>query len=345
VMLCDKESGCLLDEAETVLSIVYPDKPAVDVWTVLRKTTEVTVNVGQYSDFSTQVKPSSHISFKQTQKIEAPDWDHLYEEDADIDFQISADGKSITSLEIETISYYIGNIDGSKKVPRKLSSGFRYKYKNLMLKIVQDETSTKSARVSYYQDFSGTVQQAYEQEGRLVWGRVGKAIHEQLGSVHFSMSSEVTSRKMDQIEKNHKEKAQEEKKVVDASLGGLVYEGPFATETPFKAKIIIHVGKDGRTISGTFNGQADIKKGKSKMVLDGEFTGSLVGNGHFEALVSSSTMTPFKKTAGKWWPYVLDAKRFPPGSKLIGELQGNKITGDMQIEKKRAFKWSAELKE
>jgi len=355
VLLCDRDSGCVLDEAKADLTVVYPDKPPLDAWVVLKKTSEVVVEVEHLYYFYKKMKTSSKMSFQLKKKRKVPDWNQLYEDLIEVTLQIAADGKSITHLEFEIISYYIGSLDGSEKGVRKLADGTRYHFSNLQSLSIRDETSTQEARVTYRADSPGTIQMAnVNNDGQLNWGKVMTCgninkfpqvkSHIPTLLVYFSMSSEEAQKKVAKTIDIRNEKKEVRKQATAKSLGGLIYEGPFATKTRFKAKITINVGNDHTSVSGNFKGETIIKKGKSKAVLEGEFLGSIGLDGRFEARITSGSIIPWSMKDGAWWPRVLQAKNIPSGAKLLEKLQGETISGDMVVRKKHGYQWTAKLK-
>lgn len=324
------------------------DKPPVDVWAVLKKTTRVSVSTEPAAfNYYGRVGASSSVTYQSTY---TPSHDPGRKYVTDVVIKISSDGSRIKELRFDTVDTFEGKLDG----------GSRYVFHNLKLSNLQEETSTEAASATYrmYSQQLGTYQQAWVRDGQLTWGEVmpcgdirsnrkAKA-HLPPVFVYFGMSQKISQKKVkkkvDKIKKSQKKKKEEEKKALEVSLGGDVYQGAFATDTPFKAKITINVGKDGFSVSGTFAGNAVIKKGKSKATMSGKFTGFLNASGDFETKDLSGSITPWKiNVKGNWYPIVLSAKSFPSKAKLVGKLHQDVLSGDMLVGKKRGYKWSATL--
>ncbi len=325
----------------------YSDKPPVDVWAVLKKTTRVFVSTDPAAfNHHARVGASSLVTYQSTS---TPSHEPGRKYVTDVVIKISSDGSRIKEVRLDTVDTFNG----------KLSGGSKYVFHNFKLINLQEETSTEAASARYRIDGNeyGTFQQAWVRDGQLTWGKVipcGDVRSNRKMKTHlppifvsFEMSHKIGLKKVkkfiDEKKKSQKKKKEEEKKALEVSLGGDVYQGAFATDTPFKAKITINVGKDGLSVSGTFAGKAVIKKGKSRVTMDGKFTGSLKTSGDFEAKVLSGGMTPWKITKGKWYPRVLSVKSFPSDAKLVGKLHQKVLSGDMLFGKKRGFKWSATL--
>lgn len=323
------------------------DKPPVDVWAVLRKTTRVFVSTDPAAfNHHARVGASSLVTYQSTS---TPSHEPGRKYVTDVVIKISSNGSRIKEVRLDTVDTFKG----------KLSGGTKYVFHNFKLINLQEETSTEAASARYRIDGNeyGTFQQAWVRDGQLTWGKVipcGDVRSNRKMKTHlppifvsFEMSHKIGLKKVkkfiDEKKKSQKKKKEEEKKALEVSLEGDVYQGAFATDTPFKAKITINVGKDGLSVSGTFAGKAVIKKGKSKMTMDGKFTGSLNASGDFEAKVLSGGMTPWKIAEGKWYPRVLSVKSFPSDAKLVGKRHQNVLSGDMLFGKKRGFKWSATL--
>jgi len=305
------------------------------IWPELKKTAVTSITYGPFQ-YRANVGASGNISYEFKGTLT-----EILSYSGNVQITMSADGKSIKQVIIESISMEGGETLGKTK----------YNFKNLALYSLDKETNTQPV-TGYYtisdatsnqaNNYSSTQQFARLVDGKWVWDKVIES-SPYSPRIHFYMD-EATIKQKDEAEmaqrKQNKKESNARKK---AASDGYFYTGSMGKEEGFEGTIQINIGKDNKSVSGKFECKKEKQKDDKtiRFIIDGEFLGAFnPETGKLEAKITKgSTFTMIKKD-GKWNAGGVPAS-ISNKIKIMGHLEGKKMIGHMEKSGEKTFAWSA----
>lgn len=317
-----------------------------EIWDIMRTTPNLSVDFPLRS-FKATVSPAAVITFPVRYTSDT----YLVEGKGSLHF--SADGKQINELVIKTTTTDPKSGEVLQKDEKQLGPFTVY--------AADKETETQRSHLYYTmpwenRDIFGSVKSSIRDVSARDDGscckygafterpavNITRADAEAKTYIHFYMTDEAIEKKETLAKRLHQEKKQRQEAVGKAAAAGTQWAGPFGAEEQFDGTIKLDVSTTEKVVSGSFRG-VHMEGKERKHILSGEFQGVInPKSGEITATIIKSSMSVFRLDKGKWYPASLVPQDLAKETRVLGTLDGNSITGYLEIDGKKGFAWSAQ---
>lgn len=317
-----------------------------EIWDIMRTTPELTIDM-PINSFRATVSPAAVITFPVKYTINT----YLVEGKGSLHF--STDGKQINELLIKTTTTDPQSGEVLQKDEKRLGPFTVY--------AADKETETQRSHLYYTiswdnRDIFGSVKASTREVSARDDGscckygafteraaeNITRADADAKTRIHFRMTDAAIEKKEALNKQLYQEKKQRQEAVGKAAAAGTQWAGPFGADEQFDGTIKLDVSTTEKVVSGSFKG-VHMEGEDRKHILSGEFQGVInPKSGEITATIIKSSLSVLRLDKGKWYPASLAPQDLAKETRVLGRLDGNSITGHLEIDGKKGFAWSAQ---
>jgi len=327
---------------------VNADRTALsgEIWEIMKTTPNLNIDTPLRS-FKSTVSPSATIGFPVSYQVS----DYNVEGKGTLRF--SPDGRQISEMLITTTTTDPKSGEVLQKDEQRVGPFSIYE--------ADKETETQRAHLYYTipsknRDVFGTVKSSVRDVSARDDGscckygafterpveNITREMEQAKTTIHFNMTDEAIDKKRATSKRLHEEKKQQKETISKAAAAGGSWAGPFGAEEKIEGTIKLDISLKEKVVSGSFRGTR-MEGEDRKYVLSGEFQGMIdPGSNEISATLNKSTMWAYRLEKGTWIPASLVPEDLARETRLVGKVDGNKVTGHLELDGKKGFAWSAQ---